>query len=35
LKLARTCADLGAAPELRLIDVAEAIKLRALDRPIC
>jgi magnesium chelatase family protein len=35
LKLARTCADLAVAPELRLIDVAEAIKLRALDRPIC
>jgi magnesium chelatase family protein len=35
LKLARTCADLCAAPEIRLVDVAEAIKLRALDRPIC
>jgi magnesium chelatase family protein len=35
LKLARTCADLAAAPDLRFVDVAEAIKLRALDRPIC
>jgi magnesium chelatase family protein len=35
LKLARTCADLCAAPKVRLIDVAEAIQLRALDRPIC
>jgi magnesium chelatase family protein len=34
LKLARTCADLGAAPDVRFADVAEAIKLRALDRPI-
>jgi magnesium chelatase family protein len=34
LKLARTCADLGAAPNVRFADVAEAIKLRALDRPI-
>jgi magnesium chelatase family protein len=34
LKLARTCADLGAAPQIRLIDVAEAIQLRALDRPV-
>jgi magnesium chelatase family protein len=35
LKLARTCADLGAAPDVRFEDVAEAIKLRALDRPTC
>ena len=35
LKLARTCADLGAAPNVRFVDVAEAIKLRALDRPTC
>jgi magnesium chelatase family protein len=35
LKLARTCADLSAASQVRLADVAEAIKLRALDRPIC
>jgi magnesium chelatase family protein len=35
LKLARTCADLGGAPRVRLVDVAEAIKLRALDAPIC
>jgi hypothetical protein len=26
---------LGSAPEIRIIDVAEAVKLRALDRPIC
>jgi len=35
LKLARTGADLCAAEKVRLVDVAEAIKLRALDRPIC
>jgi magnesium chelatase family protein len=35
LKLARTCADLSAATSVRFADVAEAIKLRALDRPIC
>jgi len=35
LKLARTCADLGAAPNVRFVDVAEAIKLRALERPTC
>jgi magnesium chelatase family protein len=35
LKVARTCADLGGAPEIRVIDVAEAVKLRALDRPTC
>ncbi len=34
LKLARTCADLCAAPKIRLIDVAEAVNLRALDRPV-
>jgi magnesium chelatase family protein len=33
LKLARTCADLGAQPQIRRIDVSEAIGLRALDRP--
>ncbi len=32
LKLARTCADLGGAPEIRRADAAEAVKLRALDR---
>jgi magnesium chelatase family protein len=35
LKVARTCADLGGAPEIRAIDVAEAVKLRRLDRPTC
>jgi magnesium chelatase family protein len=34
LKLARTCADLAGAEEIRCTDMAEAIKLRALDRPI-
>lgn len=33
LKLARTCADLSAAPDIRRIDVAEAVNLRGLDRP--
>jgi magnesium chelatase family protein len=33
LKLARTCADLGRAADIRMIDVAEAVTLRALDRP--
>lgn len=33
LRLARTCADLAAAPDIRIIDVAEAVNLRALDRP--
>jgi magnesium chelatase family protein len=33
LKIARTCADLSGAPDIRTIDVAEAVKLRALDRP--
>jgi magnesium chelatase family protein len=32
LKLARTCADLAGAAGIRVIDVAEAVKLRALDR---
>lgn len=35
LKVARTCADLGGAPDIRIVDVAEAVKLRALDRLIC
>ncbi len=35
LKVARTCADLSHAPDIRIVDVAEAVKLRALDRPIC
>ncbi|HEX3912316.1 MAG TPA: YifB family Mg chelatase-like AAA ATPase [Steroidobacteraceae bacterium] len=35
LKVARTCADLGGAPDIRIADVAEAVKLRALDRPTC
>jgi magnesium chelatase family protein len=35
LKVARTCADLSGEPEIRPIDVAEAVKLRALDRPTC
>jgi magnesium chelatase family protein len=35
LKLARTCADLAGEPEIRTIDVAEAVGLRALDRLIC
>ncbi len=35
LKVARTCADLGDAPNIRPIDVAEAVKLRALDRSTC
>ncbi len=32
LKLARTCADLRGQPQIRRIDVCEAIGLRALDR---
>jgi magnesium chelatase family protein len=32
LKLARTCADLAAEPQIRLSDVSEAIGLRGLDR---
>jgi magnesium chelatase family protein len=35
LKLARTCADLGGSSSVRFADVAEAIKLRALERPTC
>jgi magnesium chelatase family protein len=35
LKVARTCADLSHAPDIRILDVAEAVKLRALDRPTC
>jgi magnesium chelatase family protein len=33
LKVARTCADLRGDADIRLSDVAEAVKLRALDRP--
>ncbi|MHB8475112.1 MAG: YifB family Mg chelatase-like AAA ATPase [Steroidobacteraceae bacterium] len=32
-KLARTCADLAGAPKIRWTDVAEAVQLRALDKP--
>jgi len=32
LKLARTCADLAGAPEIRRADVAEAVQLRVLDK---
>jgi magnesium chelatase family protein len=32
LKVARTCADLSGAPEIRTVDVAEAVRLRAFDR---
>jgi magnesium chelatase family protein len=35
LKVARTCADLSHTAEIRIVDVAEAVKLRALDRPTC
>jgi magnesium chelatase family protein len=35
LKVARTCADLGSAADIRIIDLAEAVKLRGLDRPTC
>jgi magnesium chelatase family protein len=35
LKLARTCADLAGAPDIRRIDVAEAVTLRTLDKAIC
>jgi magnesium chelatase family protein len=34
LKIARTCADLRGDAEIRTMDVAEAVKLRGLDRPI-
>src|SRR5882757_2417109 len=33
LKVARTCADLRGDADIRMTDVAEAVKLRALDRP--
>ena len=32
LKLARTCADLAGESGIRLVDVSEAVRLRALDR---
>jgi magnesium chelatase family protein len=35
LKVARTCADLACAADIRIFDVAEAVKLRALDAPTC
>jgi magnesium chelatase family protein len=35
LKLARTCADLAGQPEIRRMDVAEAVQLRVLDKIIC
>jgi magnesium chelatase family protein len=35
LKLARTCADLAGEAEIRRIDVAEAVQLRALDKLTC
>jgi magnesium chelatase family protein len=35
LKLARTCADLAGQTEIRRIDVAEAVQLRALDKLTC
>ena len=35
LKLARTCADLAAEPDIRRIDVSEAVRLRVLDRLTC
>jgi magnesium chelatase family protein len=35
LKLARTCADLAGMPEIRRMDVAEAVQLRALEKTIC
>jgi magnesium chelatase family protein len=35
LKLARTCADLADESEIRRIDVAEAVQLRALDKLTC
>jgi magnesium chelatase family protein len=34
LKVARTCADLRGDADIRAMDVAEAVQLRALDRPI-
>jgi magnesium chelatase family protein len=35
LKLSRSCADLAGERAIRRSDVSEAIRLRALDRPIC
>ena len=35
LKLARTAADLAGSADIRIADVAEAVKLRVLDRPTC
>jgi magnesium chelatase family protein len=35
LKLARTCADLAGEEEIRRMDVAEAVQLRALDKLTC
>jgi magnesium chelatase family protein len=35
LKVARTCADLAHSAQIRVVDVAEAVKLRVLDRPTC
>jgi magnesium chelatase family protein len=35
LKLARTCADLAGAPDIRKADVAEAVQLRTLDKITC
>jgi magnesium chelatase family protein len=35
LKLARSCADLASEPQIRAVDVSEAVRLRALDRATC
>jgi magnesium chelatase family protein len=35
VKLARTAADLAGSAKIRVADVAEAVKLRVLDRPTC
>jgi magnesium chelatase family protein len=35
VKLARTAADLAGSAKIRVADVAEAVKLRILDRPTC
>jgi magnesium chelatase family protein len=35
LKLARTCADLAGELQIRRLDVAEAVQLRALDKLTC
>jgi magnesium chelatase family protein len=32
VKLARTCADLAGAADIRAVDVCEAVQLRSLDR---